>query len=193
MAKKEKLKLTTIEKIQKRIEEAQSLSQANQDKINELRTERAAITVTGSKSQKNVEKLRVIDKKLKYLARSIENAPAELALLEQNLKDEQERIEQDTKDKLITEQKKAARQIESLSEELVDYLSDTMKINTELQTALHRYNALREKTGTAVKMERMTRGSESGGMLKWIWDYCSAEFAGKPLIRPKLRVGCPPV
>lgn len=188
---KEKVKLTKIQKIEEQISEAQASSKSYLDKIESLRKERAGITTRSHESFKAKEKLRVVDKRILHLQKLIDNNPAEITLLHENLKTEQAVIAQAGRDTLLVEQKEMAEKIVSLSELLVDDLLMAMKSNSKLDIVYARYIGLQKITGVDVLDSKHCEPSRQ--MLVYLYETLSAELVGGVHQRVILPVPSPQV
>jgi len=121
--------------------------------------------VNEADTQKNKAKVTSIDAEIRKLQKAIDNFPAELALLEENLAKEQHRLAQEENDKLLDLQREAANDVELLSKGFIVSLEKSVESNSQLRAALSAETSLREKTGVTI-LENYCHGSmQSLGML----------------------------
>lgn len=148
----------TVSEIQTQIDKLKESVLRKKSQIEDYRKKRANLVLNEPDNEKNKQAVTSIDHEIRRLQRDIDNAPAELELLQSQLADEQERIAQDERDKLIEQQQEVADEIEVLSKQFVSLLQKANDVNTQLRSALTAEAALRQKTGKHI-LENYCHGS----------------------------------
>ena len=149
---------STIQEIEQRITNLKESIERKKTYLEQYREKRAELVINEPGTTKNKAKVTSIDSEIKQLKRAIENAPAELALLEENLAAEQRRIAEKKRSELIEQQQEVANEIELLSKGFVSLLEKANNINTLLRAALTAEHGLREQTGQQI-LENYCHGS----------------------------------
>ena len=144
--------------IQNRINNLNESIKHKETQLEQYRSKRAEITVNEAMTTKNKQRIANIDAEVKRLKKSIENAPAELKILEENLIAEQNRLAQEARAELLTKQEEVANEVELLSKSFVSLLEKANNINELLCNALSAEAGLREKTGQQI-LENFCHGS----------------------------------
>lgn len=174
----------TVQEIKTQISKLKESTERKKEQLEQYRSKRAEITVNEEVTAKNKQKIANIDTEIKRLKRAIENAPAEIALLEENLAAEQARIAEAERAKLVEQQQEVANEVELLSRNFVTILEKAVGVNQNLIAASDRYLALKNQTGVELCSENICQGSRQ--FLKAVYDYCKDELDGKRPVRPIL-------
>jgi len=164
----------TTAQIEQKITDTENLFEMDKKTLENLRSERAKLLLDGKDTKDK-------DKAIFRLEHITANAPAVITELESQLTSAQKKTEQTERNKLLSQQKKIAAEVESLSKELVAILGTAMEINGKLNSAYHQYCLLRKSTGESVISQNVTQGS--AGMLKYVYEVCQKEVSGKPVMR----------
>lgn len=174
----------TVQEIEHRISNLKEVTERKKEQLEEYRTKRAQLVINEADTIKNKAKVTSIDAEIRRLNRAIENFPAELKLLEENLAAEQRRIAQAENDKLVDQQREVADEVEILSRNFVTILEKAISVNQNLIAANDRYLALKNQTGADVCSENICQGSRQ--FLKAVYDFCKDELDGNRPTRPIL-------
>ena len=146
----EQTKSKSATEIQTDIESKTAELRTASKNIDSLRDERAQLAVNGQSSMKNQPRITAIDNEINVLRNKIDNLPAELKLLGENLATENQRVAQAESAALLEQQKQVADDVENLSNQFVQALNKANDINEQLKTALSAEAAIRNKTGADV-------------------------------------------
>ncbi|MHC4535463.1 MAG: hypothetical protein ACYS6K_16045 [Planctomycetota bacterium] len=187
LSKQDKVKAITNRRIQmeqttQKITQAKDQLAKDKAALEQLRSKRAKLTID---KKPTVE----VDKQIAALTVEIENAPAVIEVLEQQLATEQQQHNHQIRDQLLNAQKEAAKEMERLSVKYVNALSKAVEINDSLHIASEKYINLQRKTKTNVCSPKVTQGSE--GFLLFLHDICKQEIKGKRPNRPIFPQPCP--
>lgn len=165
----------TIAELQSRINDLNESVETKQEHLEQYRTKRASLVVNEAATAANKQAISNIDTQMAKLQLAIDNAPAEIKLLESQLTAEQTRIAQAKRDDLLEKQNSVAREIESLSQQFIEYLKKANDTNTMLVSARSAYNGLKEKTGADV-LENYCHGSQQS--LRMLLEVMQSQLAG---------------
>ena len=113
--------------------------------------------------------------RIKRLNSSIDNAPHELKLLEEQLAKEQDRIAQAARAELLTKQQEVADEVGLLSKNFITILEKANEVNTQLLAALSAESGIRQKTGADVLAD-YCHGSM--GSLSMLLECMQSELSG---------------
>lgn len=168
----------TIPEIQAQIEKLKEATERKKEHLEAYRSKRAEIVVNEADTQKNKARVTSIDCEIKQLQKSIENAPTELALLEENLIAEQNRLAQKARAGLIEQQQEIAEEAEILSKSFIASLEKANNINSNLRAALSAEAGLAQKTGQQVlgNLGNFCHGSAMS--LSLLLEVMQSQFAG---------------
>lgn len=159
------IKRKTLNEIQTQIDKLTESVSRKKSQIEEYRKKRAHLVLNEADNEKSKQAITSIDFEIRKLQRDIDNAPAELELLQSQLADEQERIAQEEQNKLIEQQQEVADEIEVLSKQFVSLLEKANGCNIQLKSALTAEAAIRNKTGVNVLTEFCHGSMQSLSML----------------------------
>lgn len=162
----------SIATITEKITEAKHSLITNQTSLKELRKTRAQLAL----SKGSVVELAKLDKQIDSLVRNINNAPAEITLLEERLVTEQAKATEEQRKDLLSQQEGIARNIEQLSDDFVEALKVAVELNTELRSALTAEAGLAAKTGQQFLTEYCDGSQDS---LRMLLEKSEAELAGR--------------
>ncbi len=165
--------------LEQKLEQYRSTLSQSEAKLEQLRQQQAKAVIAGKSTA-------ALDDEIASLRNEMDAAPAVIAELESQLVVAQKKAQQAESNKLLTAQKKAAAEIESLSKELIEALEQAMEINSKLRESYRTYCELQTQTGESVVSQNITQGS--AGMLKYIFEICSQEVQGKPVMRQLVAV-----
>jgi len=177
--------LTKIEELQDQILQLKKSTETKLEQIDEYRTKRAELVINEEMSDVNKRKIASIDAEINRRVRCIENFPAELKILENEIAAEEKRIADSKRSELLAEQRVLSDEIEETSRDLCLALEHACKMNDKLVAANDRYNVLKAQTGVEFCSENVTQGSRM--FLKVVRDYCVAETNGERPARPVLH------
>jgi len=178
--------LTKIEELQDQILQLKKSTETKLEQIDEYRTKRAELVINEEMSDVNKRKIASIDAEINRRVRCIENFPAELKILENEIAAEEKRIADSKRSELLAEQRVLSDEIEETSEELVLILEHACRINDKLVDSNARYKVLKSQTGADFLSENVCQGSQQ--FLKVVTEFNAAELKGE---RP-VRMTCPP-
>lgn len=163
----------SVSEIQTKISATIAQQEADGEKLKSLRQEWAQLTVeSDSKDEKRIV---CIDSEILKLRAAIDNSPAVIAELENQLAIENQRIAQTERDNLLEQQNLVASEIEKLSKKLVDLLTKANDVNIELRNALSAEAGLKNKTGVEV-LQNYCDGSMQS--LQMLLETCQAQMDG---------------
>lgn len=160
------------QEIKQRIQLVADNKKADEQALYNLKTERAKLYI----ENENNPKLRELDKEIATLIAKIDNTPAVITELENQLNVAQQNDSHLAKEKLIEEQQAIARQIAELSERFIESLVTANEINEQLRAAVSAECGLRQKTGIDV-LESFCNPSE--GSLPMLLESCEAQMSGQ--------------
>jgi chromosome segregation ATPase len=177
-----------INEMQSRLSKVKESVIRKKEQIEDYRKKRASLILNGDDSQQNKQKLIQIDYQIRERQRDIENAPAEIELLEQQIAAEKQRIAQQEKDNLIEQQQQVAEEVEILSVKFIEILEKANNLNEQLRAALLAETEIRQKTGRQI-ITKWCHGSE--GNLNALLEKSKREIAGEhtALIGPGIIPG----
>lgn len=141
---------STVQEIEQRIANLKESIERKKTHLEAYRSKRAELVINEPGTTKNKAKVTSIDAEIKQLQKSIDNFPAELKLLEENLTKEQERLAQEERAKLFEQQQEVANEVELLSKSFVSLLEKANNINELLLNALSAEAGLAQRTGQKV-------------------------------------------
>jgi len=170
----------TLQEIQKQITSLNESIGRKKEQIEAYRTKRAEITVNEADTQKSKARITSIDSEIKKLTRDIENAPAELKLLEEKLAAEQRRVAEAERTKLIKQQEKVADELTLLSKNFIASLEKSVECNNQLQATLMAETQLQKKTGQCFPTERCRGSLQSLSLLLKVMQ---DQMQGAPMTR----------
>jgi len=137
----------TISEIQSKIDDLKENVKNKRTYIEQYRNKRAALVVNKADTAGNRQAIAGVDKQIEKLQKAVDNAPAELSVLEQNLNAEKQRVAEAERAALLDSQQKAAAEVENLSAEFIEVLEKANEINAQLRATLSAESGIRQKTG----------------------------------------------
>jgi len=171
---------STVQEIQIQIDNLKESTERKKEQIENYRKKRANLVLNEEDSQKNKQKITSIDHEIRSLQRDIDNAPAELKLLNEKLVAEQRRVAEAERAKLIKQQEKVADELTLLSKNFIASLEKSVECNNQLQAALMAETQLQKKTGQCFPTERC-RGSVQS--LSLLLKVMQDQMQGAPMTR----------
>lgn len=182
--------MSTVTHLGQKLKQHKSTLAQSKSKLSGLRSERAKLAVADR--EKNKTKITSLNKQISQLEFDLQNLPSEIEVLESDLAAATEKQKQAKRSKLLSAQKKAARQVETLSHQFVSDLEKAVDINNKLRTAYDEYLKIQRQTNESVISKKICRPSY--GMLRYVFEICSKELSGSgQILRRALPVGCPPI
>jgi len=167
-------KTKTVQEIQTQIEATQENLITDKEVLEGLRADRAKLAVENS--TKNSTKIALLDKQITTLRDKIDNTPAVISELENQLAAEQERLAQAEAAILLEKQNEVADEVEVLSKNFIALLKKANDVNEHLLAALTAEAGLAQKTGQQV-LGDYCQGSR--GSLSMLLETMQAQLAGQ--------------
>ncbi len=177
---------------QERLEETKQKFETTQKRDQELIKEKAKLKASELlENRQNGKRITEIDKARGKLHSEIEIYPDLIKEVEAKIETLGKEKEEGILKGNLAEQKKAAREVERLSEELGTLLEKANQANIELQKCRSIYLKLGELTGQGVIAKPTTLGSL--GSLRMLAGIINAELEGQPRINPRYPPPGPPI